>query len=137
MSKTIKQIADELGVSKTAIRNKIKQSEKQFAEFAETVCGVIYINEIGESFIKQAFIKSSEKQFTESIAETNSDMFAVLKQLEAVIDMLKVELSEKNKQIAELQKLLDQQQQLQLQQQKAIPVLTEKSSLRRKIFKIV
>lgn len=133
MSKTIKQVADELGVSKTAIRNKLKQSEKQFAEFAETVSGVIYINEIGETFIKKAFIKLSEKQFAENVAETKSDMFAVLKQFETVIDMLKTELFEKNKQIAELQKLLDQQQ--QLQQQQTIPILTDKLNLWQKFFR--
>ena len=38
-----------------------------------------------------------------------------------LIEMLKKELENKNKQIERLQTLLDQQQQLQLQQQKAIP----------------
>ena len=54
--KTIKQIADELGVSKTAVRKKMTDEVK--TKFAETVSGVIYISVCGENLIKQAFSHS-------------------------------------------------------------------------------
>ena len=42
MSKTIRQIADEIGVSKTAIRKKMTEEVK--TKFSKTVSGIIYID---------------------------------------------------------------------------------------------
>jgi hypothetical protein len=61
MSKTIKQIADELEVSKTAIRKKMTVlfTDNTGNQFAETVSGVIYITDFGENLIKQSFTGTS------------------------------------------------------------------------------
>ncbi len=53
--KTIKEIADELGVSKTAIRKKITDEMK--TRFVETKNGKFFVNKKGENLIKQAFNK--------------------------------------------------------------------------------
>lgn len=45
--KTIRQIADELGVSKTAVRKKITDEIRN--QFAETIGNVIYISKQGET----------------------------------------------------------------------------------------
>ena len=63
--KTIKQIADEIGVSKTAIRQKIKKEfpynyRKQMTE----VSGVLYIDETLENVIKQRFLETAQKKQT-------------------------------------------------------------------------
>ena len=64
MSKTIKQIADELGVTKQAVHQKRKSKALSTAlkPFTETVDGVVYISVDGENLIKQAFLKNDRKQ---------------------------------------------------------------------------
>lgn len=100
--KTIKQIADELGVSKTAVRKKIENLglrsglQKNGNQFA--------IDENQERLIKSAF--------SESEAETNSQ--TETETVSTLVSMLQRELDAKNEQIAHLQKLLDQEQQLRM-----------------------
>ena len=139
MSKTIKQIADELGVSKQAVHQKRKSKSLSTAlqPFTSTVDGVIYISVDGENILKQAFDKKHSKQVDDNKSSTvdscvDDNIYSILKE---TIDNLKQQLEIKDKQITELQKLLDQQQQLQFNQQKSIPVMTEKLSLWNKIFK--
>lgn len=58
MSKTIKQIADELGVSKQAIHQRIKRNstlKSRLQPFTSTVDGVIYIDVDGEDIIKSLY----------------------------------------------------------------------------------
>lgn len=59
--KTIKQIADEIGVSKQAVHQKRKKEPLLTAlqPFTKTVDGVIYISVEGENIIKSAFSKSA------------------------------------------------------------------------------
>ena len=96
--KTIKQIADEIGVSKTAVRNKITPEMKTM--FAETVSGVIYISPEGETLIKAAFL-STKPQI--EVADVSENQFAdVSGQVSALITMLQKELDIKNEQIQEL-----------------------------------
>ena len=92
--KPIKQIADEIGVSKTAVRNKMTDEIK--TKFSETVSGVVFISKKGELLIKSAFINkiqhnSPETEFAE-FSETVS----------ALVSVLQAELEIKNKQIEEL-----------------------------------
>lgn len=100
--KTIKQIADELGVSKTAVRKKIENLglysslQKNGNQFI--------INEEQENTIKSAF--NRDKSETSSRIETEA--------VSSLVSMLEKELEAKNEQIAQLQKLLDQAQQLSL-----------------------
>ena len=116
--KTIKQIADELGVSKTAVRKKIEnlglQSglQKNGNQFA--------ITEEQENLIKSAFLgKEDVETETKSQTETETKSQTETETVSALVSMLQRELEIKNEQIRELnarlaesQKLLDQQQQL-------------------------
>ena len=116
--KTIKQIADELGVSKTAVRKKIEnlglQSglQKNGNQFA--------ITEEQENLIKSAFFgKEDVETETKSQTETETKSQTETETVSALVSMLQRELEIKNEQIRELnarlaesQKLLDQQQHL-------------------------
>ena len=103
--KTIKQIADEIGVSKTAVRKKMTNEVK--TKFAETVSGVVFISEQGELLIKSAFLNKyqPETKFAvssetlEKIPETSGRVSGPVSTL---ISMLQAELEMKNKQIEEL-----------------------------------
>lgn len=113
MSKTIKQLAEEISISKTAVRKKI--TEEVEVKFSETIGNTVYISKEGETIIKASFSKRKEKLVSDKDSETVSEL----------VCMLKNELSSKNKQlevkdtqITELQNLLNQQQQLQLMEQK-------------------
>lgn len=138
ISKTIKQIADELGVSKQAVHQKRKSKSLSTAlqPFTSTVDGVIYISVDGENILKQAFSKNNCKHVDDNKPSTvdscvDGNIYNILKQ---TIDTLKQQLEVKDKQITELQKLLDQQQQLQRQQQ-SIPVIAQKLSFWKRILK--
>lgn len=104
--KTIKQIADELGVSKTAVRKKIENLglrsslQKNGNQFA--------IDENQEKLIKSAFLESEAETKTETNSQTETETVSTL------VSMLQRELDAKNEQIAHLQKLLDQEQQLRM-----------------------
>lgn len=124
MAKTIKQIADEIGVSKTAIRKKIENLglrsslQKNGNQFA--------IDENQEKLIKSAFLEEKTETKTETSSRTETETVSTL------VSMLQRELEIKNKQIEELnerlaesQKLLDQQQQLTALQEQKLQLLIE------------
>ena len=96
MAKTIKQIADEIGVSKTAVRKQIANQGLQSSlrkngnQFA--------IDEKQEALILKAF---SGKSQTESANQTETKTETSL-QLVSVLEILQKELEIKNKQISEL-----------------------------------
>jgi uncharacterized Zn finger protein len=122
MSKTIKQLAEEIGVSKTAIRKKMTDEVK--TKFSETIGNTVYISKEGESIIKSSFLKKKEKLVSGKDSETVTELVSILKH----------ELASKNKQlevkdiqIIELQNLLNQQQQLQLMEQKKINLLLDEA----------
>jgi orotate phosphoribosyltransferase-like protein len=96
MAKTIKQIADEIGVSKTAVRKQIanhglqsslRKNGNQFA-----------IDEKQEALILKAFLGKSQTE-SANHAETKSETSL---QLVSVLEIFQKELEIKNKQISEL-----------------------------------
>lgn len=100
MKKTIKEIAEELGVSKTAVRKKMTDEVK--TKFAETVSGTIYIAPEGINIIKSLF-KKNESQT--KFAEVSENQFTeVSSEVSTVIELLKEELKSKNSLIEEQQK---------------------------------
>ena len=118
MSKTIKEIADELGVSKTAIRNKMTADFREKWVQTLTANGVqtLVITEEGVNVLKSMFCGGNHTanlgaNFTENQFAPNED--------------LKAELKAKNEQIESLQKLLDQSQQLLLSEQKKSQLLID------------
>ena len=92
--KTIRQIAEEVGVSKTAIRKKLTEDIRN--QFTETIGNVVYISEKGENLIKSAFNKSVENHVSANQTETVSEL----------VSALKAELDIKNKQISDLSSAL-------------------------------
>ena len=101
--KTIKQIADEIGVSKQAVFKKIdklglrKQLSKVYNQWL--------IDKDAENTIKSAFWETNK---TATDSTTGSRM------VDSLVAMLQKELEAKNEQISHLQKLLDQEQQLRM-----------------------
>ena len=118
MSETIKEIADELGVSKTTIRNKMTADFRKKWVQTLTANGVqtLVITEEGVNALKSIFRGGNHTanlgaNFTENQFAPNNDF--------------KDELKAKNDQIEKLQKLLDQSQQLLLNEQKKSQLLIE------------
>lgn len=148
MGKTIKQIADEIGVSKTAIRKKMKVlfNDDTGNQFAETVSGVVYISVSGETLIKSAFSKDTGNQLPETdsgkVSGEVSGWFAVVDTLKLQLEMLQNQLVEKDRQIEKkdiqierLQAALDTQQHLQAGVQQTVLQLTEgKKGLLKRFF---
>lgn len=88
--KTVKQIADELGVSKQAVRKKITPEIGN--QFAVTKGNTVYISEQGEALIKSAFSKSIGKQVANNETVTIDNLVTILQE----------DIKAKNQQIADL-----------------------------------
>lgn len=102
--KTIKQIADEIGIDKQKIYRYIK---KEHINDVHREAGVMYIDDALESIISKEFIENEVHHDVNQkhINEAENDV---------LIEMLKKELDSKNEQILNMQKLLDQEQQLRM-----------------------
>ena len=114
---TIKEIAEEIGVSKTAVQHKLSDDfrDKYVIESAVGGKKLLRVKIEGVEKLKGQFKrrkKSDEKT-------TNSDS--------EVIQILKKQLEEKDEQIEKLQILLNQSQQLQLTQNEKIKKLESKT----------
>lgn len=133
MAKTIKQIADELGVSKTAVRKKIENLGLQSSlrkngnQFA--------IEKEQEELIKSTFSKNQTKTKNENQVCENRlliDLVSTLqKELDAKNEQLRkkdIQLAEKDKQIEVAQKLADQAQQLQAMAENKIKLLEQRQT---------
>lgn len=96
MPKTIKEIADELGVEKQKVYRYIKRH--RISE-AHQRSGAKYYDEAAEILIKQGFSSQTASSEAHHEAHQNCINEAVN---EAVIDMLRKELEIKNEQIREL-----------------------------------
>ncbi|EIP8213545.1 DUF536 domain-containing protein [Listeria monocytogenes] len=115
---TIKQLAEEIGVSKTAITKKITP-EMKIKYFAKNGNRFV-INENGQKAIKVLFDKefkekSKTKNENQKETETKTDNREVFDLLKEELHKKDDYLKEKDKQIEQLQKLVEQQQILTLQ----------------------
>ena len=119
--KTIKQIADELGVSKTAVRKHLTAEVR--TKFAETISGVVCISEEGEMLIKSMF-PTREPQTTFAVVPKNhkpqtdkvsATQFAVVSTaiaaLERELEAKTHQLEAKDRQITDLTAMLTTTQQ--------------------------
>lgn len=108
MAKTIKQIADEIGVSKQTVYKRYKgKLHTVCAPYAHTEQGVLYLSEQAETLIKQDFLKDdrSNGAHTErsiGAVPEQSQEAGVVAVLQATIDMLQGQLAVKDRQIEEL-----------------------------------
>lgn len=133
MAKTIKEIAEEIGVSKQAVFKKIKQVplSTEIEKFISTVNGKKLVSVDGEILIKQAFQrKQKRKQKTVDVnvdAKDDGKKFTVGDMVDGIpsksqeqentlaaafqtaIDALTRQLEEKDRQLAEKDKLLEWQ----------------------------
>ena len=137
---TIKQLADELGVTKPGVRKLMTANFRK--QYTETVGNRILINVTGAKVIRKHFRNHSGNVFPETKTETNGNKQkqtetvsdngknAVVSAQEETIKLLKEELKAKNDQLANMQKLMDQNQQLLLNTQaenKTLLALTHKN----------
>jgi AcrR family transcriptional regulator len=112
VAKTIKQIADEIGVSKQTVYKRYKgKLYTVCAPYAHTEQGGLYIEEQGETLIKQDFLQKECSIGAHTYAHTERSNGAVLEQsenagvvavLQTTIDTLQGQLAIKDKQIEEL-----------------------------------
>lgn len=106
--KTIRQIADEIGVSKQTVYKRYKgKLHTVCAPYAHTEQGVLYLSEQAETLIKQDFLKDdrSNGAHTErsiGAVPEQSQEAGVVAVLQATIDMLQGQLAVKDRQIEEL-----------------------------------
>ena len=112
VAKTIREIADELGVSKQAVYKRYKgKLYTVCAPYAHTEQGVLYLSEQAEILIKQDFWGDDCSNGAHTYAHTERSIGAALEQqrndgilevLQTTIDTLHEQLAVKDKQIAEL-----------------------------------
>jgi len=105
---TIKDIADELGITKQAVRYYIAKLPVNL--IPNKTNGTYQVSAEARSFIKDSYNKSNRKD-TRKVAGKEQDGFTGNKADELLVELLK----NQNKTIEKLQTLLDQQQQLSAQ----------------------
>ncbi|MGM0260587.1 RepB-like protein [Enterococcus sp. AZ102] len=123
-SKTIKEIADEIGVSKQAVWQKIKkESSINLRQFTSKKGNTVYVDIDGQKAIKSAFLKKTstkkrqQKLFVDD--NVNGSVDGDSEEKEEVL-FLRSLVSEIQSEKKELHKLLDQQQRLALQDKKLL-----------------
>ena len=108
MAKTIKQIADEIGVSKQTVYKRYKgKLYTVCAPYAHTEQGVLYIEEQGETLIKQDFLQKecsigAHTERSNGAVLEQSENAGVVAVLQTTIDTLQGQLAIKDKQIEAL-----------------------------------
>ena len=110
--KTIKQVAEEIGISKQKLYRYVKAHHINDVHRIEST---IYIDDALENELYQHFNNSTAS------ADAHQNISN-----DAVIDTLMMQLKKKDEQIEKLQQLLDQEQQLHLQTQNKLMLLEHK-----------
>lgn len=118
--KTIRELADELGVSKQAIWQKIKRDASiDLRQFTSKKGNTVYVNIDGQKAIKSMFSKDSStkyRQHKDDIDDNEKDNVDDQEEVKFLRNLVSEIQSEKK----ELHKLLDQQQRLALQDKQLI-----------------
>lgn len=122
--KTIKEIADEIGVSKQAVWQKIKkESSIDLRQFTSKKGNTVYVDVDGQKAIKNAFFnKTSTKKRQQKLFVDDNVNNSVDGNPEGNEEILFLRnlVSELQSEKKELHKLLDQQQRLALQDKKLL-----------------
>jgi len=131
--KTIKQLADEIGVSKTAINKKITENFKR--KHFKKIGNKFLIDSAGQNAVKAMFFSNKNEKRKPEVFENENFGNQKVSEVTDLVFVLKerLEISDKqniikDQQIEKLQKLLDQQQILTLQANKKIEELELKSN---------
>lgn len=101
--KTIKEIADEIGVSKQAIQKRLAREPlyTRIQQYISTKNGTKYIDGDGENLIKTAFTGNSNTDVDSDVADNQKiDVYRVIQIFEENMKALQSQISEKDKQIA-------------------------------------
>lgn len=114
-NKTLKEIADELGIDKQKVYRYVKKNH--ISEVLQSA-SVKQYDEVAQKQIKQHFLENNH------INETHQNHIN-----DTVFDALLKQLEEKDKQIETLQRLLDQEQQLNAFNQQKIEMLEQKEEV--------
>ena len=122
--KTIKELADEIGVSKQAVWQKIKkESSIDLRQFTSKKGNTVYVDVDGQKVIKSAFFnKTSTKKRQQKVFiddNVNDSIDSVSEEKEEIL-FLRNLVSELQLEKKEIHKLLDQQQRLALQDKKLL-----------------
>lgn len=129
--KTIKEIADELGVDKQKVyrcikKNHIKEVNQECISETRRRNGVKYYDEVAENLIKQGISGDIESSEMHQEVHQNHINDAVIDTLLKQIETLQKELEVKNEQIRDTLKALDQAQHLQAIAENKVKLLEEK-----------
>ena len=115
MPKTIRELADELGVSKQAIWQKIKRDASiDLRQFTSTKGNTVYVDVDGQKAVKAMFSNDSStryRQQKDDVDDNKKDAVDGQDEVKSLRNLVSEFQSEKK----ELHKLLDQQQRLALQ----------------------
>ncbi|XIQ49414.1 DUF536 domain-containing protein (plasmid) [Enterococcus faecium] len=136
--KTIKELAEELGVSKTAINKKVSDENRKLW-FSKTGNKFV-INETGQKAIKSMFFNENENSNQQLVGEKTKTETPQKRQPSSrirspfsprtTVKSKKIcNYKKKDEQIKQMQKLLDHQQQLTLQANQQIEKLQEQLQL--------
>ncbi|WP_285007336.1 HTH domain-containing protein [Lactococcus garvieae] len=122
--KTIKELAEEIGVSKQAVWQKIKkESSIDLRQFTSKKGNTVYVDVDGQKVIKSAFLnKTSTKKRQQKVFVDDNVNISVDGNPEGNEEILFLRnlVSELQSEKKELHKLLDQQQRLALQDKKLL-----------------
>lgn len=143
MSKTIKQIADEIGVSKQAVQKRLSREPlcTSVQPYISTVGGAKYIEVVGERLVKSAFAKNNRQPSVDSLSIDKNDVPIDKNAVDMVVDVLKsqietqkialetlqAQLEVKDKQIAQLRAELAEERQHSREQSDKLAVIADQS----------
>ena len=118
--KTIRELADELGVSKQAIWQKIKRDASiDLRQFTSTKGNTVYVDVDGQKAIKAMFSNNSSTRYRQQKDDVDDNKKDAVDGQDEV-KFLRNLVSEIQSEKKELHKLLDQQQRLALQDKKLL-----------------
>ena len=118
--KTIRELADELGVSKQAIWKKIKRDASiDLRQFTSTKGNTVYVDVDGQKAIKAMFSNDSSTRYRQQKDDVDDNKKDAVDGQDEV-KFLRNLVSEIQSEKKELHKLLDQQQRLALQDKKLL-----------------
>lgn len=136
MAKTIKQIADEIGVSKQAVQKRMSREPlcTSIQPYISTVGGVKYIAVVGENLIKSAFSKDNRQPSVDNLSIDNNTVDVVVDVLKSQIETQKIaletlqaQLEVKDKQIEQLRSELAAERQHSRDQSDKLAVIADQA----------
>ena len=131
MEMTIKELADELGVSKDKIKYRVGKLPSNYL-----------VKKNGVTYLKSEGIQAIREQVGENSPVNSLGNYPpftqydkVVELLEKELDVLRSQLEEKDKQLEQAHKLIDQEQQLRMVTEQKLLLLEEKTEEQEEIHK--